>query len=113
MHRKSRKHLTSRLLRRTVFFFTSFSLGLVLLYISENTQVFLDSTQILILSWISVSALITGILSFTLIILNFLLQLLKIHRFRVGVLAIELFCLTSGFGLSIGAHILIRLTRGI
>jgi len=113
MLRKSRKHLTTRFLQRTVLFSTSFSAGLALFFVFGNIQGFLDSTQSLILTVLSGSALITVILAFILILLNVSLKIMKKQRrLDIPMLILVFGCLIGGTVFSVIARFIILIAAG-
>jgi hypothetical protein len=113
MLRKSRKQLTTRFLHRTVLFSTSFSAGLVLFYLFGNVQEFMDSTQILLLSVLSGTALVTVMLSLTVLVLEIALRLAGRQRLHPVLVFVHLVCLGIGTALSFASNTIILLSRGL
>lgn len=113
MLRKSRKQLTTRFLHRTVLFSTSFSLGLALFYLFGNVQEFLDSTQYLILGVLSGTALVTVMLSLTVLVFEIVLLLARRQRIHPVQVIVHLLCLVSGVFLSLVSTTIILLSRGL
>jgi len=113
MFRKSRKQLTTRFLHRTVLFSTSFSAGLVLFYLFGNIQEFMDSTQYLILAVLSGTALVTVMLSLTVIVLEIALRMAGRQRIHPFLLVSHLVCLCLGIALSLLSNTIVLLSRGL
>ncbi len=113
MLRKSRKQLTTRFLHRTVLFSTSFSVGLVLFYLFGNIQEFLDSTQYLILAVLSGTALVSVMLSLTVILLEIALRITRRKRMHPLLLTAHFACLCIGIVLSLLSNTIVLLSRGL
>jgi len=113
MLRKSRKQLTTRFLHRTVLFSTAFSAGLVLFYLFGNVQEFMDSTQFLLLAVLSGTALVTAMLSLTVLVLEIALRLAGRQRLHPVLVLVHLFCLLTGMALSFASNTIILLARGL
>ncbi len=74
MDRKRRKLLTLRFLYRTTLFLGAFSIGLAAFYYFGNVQYFLDSTQRLLLTLLSIVSVALSLVSvFTVVPSAFLL----------------------------------------
>lgn len=113
MHRKSRKQLTTRFLHRSVLFSTSFSVGLALFFIFGTMQKFIDTTQSLILSVLSATALVTVILAVISITLELILFFRKKKKIYLSMLLITFFCLSTGVFFSVITHFIILLSLGL
>lgn len=70
--------LTYRKLLSLIVFLFLFCLFLCVFYVIGNYKEFLDSSQKLILSWLSVSSIVLGFFSFIGLIVNILLMIKKI-----------------------------------
>ncbi len=113
MLRKSRKQLTTRFLHRTVLFSTSFSAGLVLFYLFGNVQEFMDSTQFLLLAVLSGTALVTVMLSLTVLVLEIALRIARRQRLHPLLVFVHLLCLAIGMTLSFASNTIILLSHGL
>lgn len=111
MLRKSRKQLTIRFLFRTVLFLVSLSTGLALFFFFGNIQNFMDATQALILSILSVSALMLVLVSLVLLVPGFLLYM-RHRRRHVFMILITILCLCSGILYASVSRLIIVLSRG-
>ena len=95
--KKSRKQQTVRFLHRSVLFFTFFSIGLFIFYVFGNIQYFIDSTQEMLLQFlsiVSVSLMVLSIVTFCTEIVFFirmktlfylLLSLVSFFSFILGI----------------------------
>ena len=70
--------LTYRKLLSLIVFLFLFCLFLCVFYVIGNYKEFLDSSQKLILSWLSVSSIVLGFFSFIGLVVNILLMIKKI-----------------------------------
>lgn len=113
MLRKSRKQLTTRFLHRTILFFTSFSVGLTLFFVFGNMQHFMDSTQSMILTVLSGTSLVTVLIALILLVLEGILFLKKMKKLYLVMLFVTCLCLVFGVIVSILAHFILLLSRGL
>jgi hypothetical protein len=113
MQRKRRKQQTVRFLHRTLLFLVTFSYAIAIIFIFGNIQDFLDSTQLLILGLLDVSALATALLAIPLIFLELFFFFAKKRALYLSLAGIAVFGLLSGILLSAGGHLIILLSRGL
>ena len=111
MLRKSRKQLTIRFLHRTVLFLTTFSAGLALFFWFGNVQSFLDSTQKVILSALSVTSLLSLILSAVLFVIELVLLIRK-RSIYIPLMAGSFFCFLFCAVLAVLSRTIMLLSRG-
>lgn len=110
MHRKRRKQLTVRILFRTVLFFTSLTTGLALFFVFGNSQEFMDTTQIIVLSILSGTSLISVLITFTLLLI--FIFLLFLNKTKIPMPMLVFFCLIINIFVSIIAHSIILISHG-
>ena len=93
MIRKSQKQVTVRFLNRMLLFLTFFSLCMALFYVFGNMQSFLDETQYLILSILSVTSLSAVLIACILVIWEIFLFICKRWSIYLRMFFFTLVCL--------------------
>jgi heme A synthase len=112
MRNKRRKQQTVRFLHRTLLFFVSLSYAIALFFVFGNIQNFLDSTQMLLLSLLGITALVTAILSIPLMALEIFFFFFHRRLFYLSLAGMALLCFLSGLILSGSAHVVLLAAKG-
>lgn len=113
MQSKRRKQQTVRFLHRTLLFLVTLSYSLAVFFIFGNIQNFLDSTQLLILSLLDITALATALMAIPLIILELLFFFAKKRVVYLSLVVVAILGLVSGLLLSAGGHFILLLSDGL
>lgn len=109
--RKSRKQQTVRFLHRSVLFLSFFVIGLFVFYILGNLQYFIDSTQYMVLRFLSVASIALVILSFITFCIEIILffrMKARLYLFLSLVSFISFLLGTAGSFISVSIRILSR-----
>ena len=121
MLRKRRKQLTIRFLYRTSLFLAAFSTGVAFFFFFGNVQHFMDTTQTMILSILSASALMLVLVSLILLIPEISLfahdggRRLFMHgrRRHFFMILATVLCLFMGILYASVSRLIIVLSRGV
>jgi len=110
---KIRKTLTIRFLYRTVLSMTVFSAGLAAFFFFGNIQQFLDSTQVLIVSVLSFSAIATVLATVPLIIPELVLAITHRRQKYFQILVISILCILVTSMLAVLSRSILLLSSGL
>ena len=111
--RKTRKTLTVRFLYRTILALTVFSCGLAFFFFFGNIQQFLDSTQILILSILSVTATATILAAIPLVIPELILAVTRRRQKYLHILVFSIICVLISAIFAVVSHTILMLSAGM
>lgn len=106
--------LTYRKLLSLIVFLFLFCLFLCVFYVIGNYKEFLDSSQELILSWLSVSSIVLGFFSFIGLIVNILLMIKKIKiKNRIPVFLLMIFFILFSIFANVFSYLVNYLSLGL
>lgn len=106
--------LTYRKLLSLIVFLFLFCLFLCVFYVIGNYKEFLDSSQKLILSWLSVSSIVLGFFSFIGLIVNILLIIKKIKiKNRISALLLMNFFILFSIFANVFSYLVNYLSLGL
>ena len=106
--------LTYRKLLSLIVFLFLFCLFLCLFYVIGNYKEFLDSSQELILSWLSVSSIVLGFFSFIGLIVNILLMIKKIKiKNRISAFLLMIFFILFSIFANVFSYLVNYLSLGL
>lgn len=106
--------LTYRKLLSLIVFLFLFCLFLCVFYVIGNYKEFLDSSQKLILSWLSVSSIVLGFFSFIGLIVNILLIIKKIKiKNRISALLLMIFFILFSIFANVFSYLVNYLSLGL
>ncbi|MBO5116129.1 MAG: hypothetical protein J6C25_01350 [Treponema sp.] len=106
--------LTYRKLLSLIVFLFLFCLFLCVFYVIGNYKEFLDSSQKLILSWLSVSSIVLGFFSFIGLIVNILLMIKKIKiKNRISAFLLMIFFILFSIFANVFSYLVIYLSLGL
>lgn len=106
--------LTYRKLLSLIVFLFLFCLFLCVFYVIGNYKEFLDSSQKLILSWLSVSSIVLGFFSFIGLIVNILLMIKKIKiKNRIPAFLLMIFFILFSIFANVFSYLVNYLSLGL
>lgn len=106
--------LTYRKLLSLIVFLFLFCLFLCVFYVIGNYKEFLDSSQKLILSWLSVSSIVLGFFSFIGLIVNILLMIKKIKiKNRISAFLLMIFFILFSIFANVFSYLVNYLSLGL
>lgn len=106
--------LTYRKLLSLIVFLFLFCLFLCVFYVIGNYKEFLDSSQKLILSWLSVSSIVLGFFSFIGLIVNILLIIKKIKiKNRISAFLLMIFFILFSIFANVFSYLVNYLSLGL
>lgn len=106
--------LTYRKLLSLIVFLFLFCLFLCVFYVIGNYKEFLDSSQELILSWLSVSTIVLGFFSFIGLIVNVLLMIKKIKiKNRIPAFLLMIFFILFSIFANVFSYLVNYLSLGL
>lgn len=106
--------LTYRKLLSLIVFLFLFCLFLCVFYVIGNYKEFLDSSQKLILSWLSVSSIVLGFFSFIGLVVNILLMIKKIKiKNRIPVFLLMIFFILFSIFANVFSYLVNYLSLGL
>lgn len=106
--------LTYRKIFSLIVFLFLFCLFLCVFYVIGNYKEFLDSSQELILSWLSVSSIFLGFFSFTGLVVNVLLMIKKIKiKNRIPAIFLMIFFILFSILSNVFAYLVNYLSLGL
>ena len=106
--------LTYRKLLSLIVFLFLFCLFLCVFYVIGNYKEFLDSSQKLILSWLSVSSIVLGFFSFIGLIVNILLIIKKIKiKNRIPAFLLMIFFILFSIFVNVFSYLVNYLSLGL
>lgn len=106
--------LTYRKLLSLIVFLFLFCLFLCVFYVIGNYKEFLDSSQKLILSWLSVSSIVLGFFSFIGLIVNILLMIKKIKiKNRITAFLLMIFFILFSIFANVFSYLVNYLSLGL
>lgn len=106
--------LTYRKLLSLIVFLFLFCLFLCVFYVIGNYKEFLDSSQELILSWLSVSTIVLGFFSFIGLIVNILLMIKKIKiKNRIPAFLLMIFFILFSIFANVFSYLVNYLSLGL
>lgn len=106
--------LTYRKLLSLIVFLFLFCLFLCVFYVIGNYKEFLDSSQKLILSWLSVSSIVLGFFSFIGLIVNILLMIKKIKiKNRISAFLLMIFFILFSILANVFSYLVNYLSLGL
>jgi len=106
--------LTYRKLLSLIVFLFLFCLFLCVFYVIGNYKEFLDSSQELILSWLSVSTIVLGFFSFIGLIVNILLIIKKIKiKNRIPAFLLMIFFILFSIFANVFSYLVYYLSLGL
>lgn len=106
--------LTYRKIFSLIVFLFLFCLFLCVFYVIGNYKEFLDSSQELILSWLSVSSIFLGFFSFTGLVVNVLLMIKKIKiKNRIPVIFLMIFFILFSILSNVFSYLINYLSLGL
>lgn len=106
--------LTYRKLLSLIVFLFLFCLFLCVFYVIGNYKEFLDSSQELILSWLSVSSIVLGFFSFIGLIVNILLMIKKIKiKNRISSFLLMIFFILFSIFANVFSYLVNYLSLGL
>ena len=106
--------LTYRKIFSLIVFLFLFSLFLCVFYVIGNYKEFLDSSQELILSWLSVSSIFLGFFSFTGLVVNVLLMIKKIKiKNRIPAIFLMIFFILFSILSNVFSYLINYLSLGL
>ena len=106
--------LTYRKLLSLIVFLFLFCLFLCVFYVIGNYKEFLDSSQELILSWLSVSSIVLGFFSFIGLIVNILLIIKKIKiKNRISAFLLMIFFILFSIFANVFSYLVNYLSLGL
>lgn len=106
--------LTYRKLLSLIVFLFLFCLFLCVFYVIGNYKEFLDSSQKLILSWLSVSSIVLGFFSFIGLVVNILLIIKKIKiKNRISAFLLMIFFILFSIFANVFSYLVNYLSLGL
>ncbi|MBQ8776438.1 MAG: hypothetical protein IJZ71_03040 [Treponema sp.] len=106
--------LTYRKLLSLIVFLFLFCLFLCVFYVIGNYKEFLDSSQKLILSWLSVSSIVLGFFSFIGLVVNILLMIKKIKiKNRITAFLLMIFFILFSIFANVFSYLVNYLSLGL
>ena len=106
--------LTYRKLLSLIVFLFLFCLFLCVFYVIGNYKEFLDSSQKLILSWLSVSSIVLGFFSFIGLVVNILLMIKKIKiKNRIPAFLLMIFFILFSIFANVFSYLVNYLSLGL
>lgn len=106
--------LTYRKLLSLIVFLFLFCLFLCVFYVIGNYKEFLDSSQELILSWLSVSTIVLGFFSFIGLVVNILLMIKKIKiKNRIPAFLLMIFFILFSIFANVFSYLVNYLSLGL
>ena len=106
--------LTYRKLLSLIVFLFLFCLFLCVFYVIGNYKEFLDSSQKLVLSWLSVSSIVLGFFSFIGLIVNILLMIKKIKiKNRIPAFLLMIFFILFSIFVNVFSYLVNYLSLGL
>lgn len=106
--------LTYRKLLSLIVFLFLFCLFLCVFYVIGNYKEFLDSSQKLILSWLSVSSIVLGFFSFIGLVVNILLMIKKIKiKNRISAFLLMIFFILFSIFANVFSYLVNYLSLGL
>lgn len=106
--------LTYRKLLSLIVFLFLFCLFLCVFYVIGNYKEFLDSSQKLILSWLSVSSIVLGFFSFIGLVVNILLIIKKIKiKNRIPAILLMIFFILFSIFVNVFSYLVNYLSLGL
>jgi hypothetical protein len=106
--------LTYRKIFSLIVFLFLFCLFLCVFYVIGNYKEFLDSSQELILSWLSVSSIFLGFFSFTGLVVNVLLMIKKIKiKNRIPAIFLMIFFILFSILSNVFSYLINYLSLGL
>ena len=106
--------LTYRKIFSLIVFLFLFCLFLCVFYVIGNYKEFLDSSQELILSWLSVSSIFLGFFSFTGLVVNVLLMIKKIKiKNRISAIFLMIFFILFSILSNVFSYLINYLSLGL
>lgn len=106
--------LTYRKLLSLIVFLFLFCLFLCVFYVIGNYKEFLDSSQKLILSWLSVSSIVLGFFSFIGLVVNILLMIKKIKiKNRIPAFLLMIFFILFSIFVNVFSYLVNYLSLGL
>jgi len=106
--------LTYRKIFSLIVFLFLFCLFLCVFYVIGNYKEFLDSSQELILSWLSVSSIFMGFFSFTGLVVNVLLMIKKIKiKNRIPAIFLMIFFILFSILSNVFSYLINYLSLGL
>lgn len=106
--------LTYRKLLSLIVFLFLFCLFLCVFYVIGNYKEFLDSSQKLILSWLSVSSIVLGFFSFIGLVVNILLIIKKINiKNRIPAFLLMIFFILFSIFANVFSYLVNYLSLGL
>jgi len=106
--------LTYRKLLSLIVFLFLFCLFLCVFYVIGNYKEFLDSSQKLVLSWLSVSSIVLGFFSFIGLVVNILLMIKKIKiKNRIPAFLLMIFFILFSIFANVFSYLVNYLSLGL